>query len=310
MEETKTIVTCYSSPDLDGLACVIAYSEYLGILGQNVIPYINGDPNIEAEFIENYLEIETPSQLKEHDTIILTDASNLNGFPKNLDPSKVVEVIDHRKFGDTSVFPNARQIQIEMVGAAATIITEKFIGQDLAISKDSAILLHQAIVSNTLDFQAKTATRRDRDAAKWLEKKTTISEGLTDGMFLAKSDMAGTKLEKNILDTFAYPFKIADKSLGIAQLEVLSAEKIVSDRKDEIIKILDLLKVKFSLDIVFATIIGLKEGINIFISDNAETKQMLETVLNIKFSNNVATREGLIMRKELVPIIMESYGRS
>ena len=38
-------------------------------------------------------------------------------------------------------------------------------------------------------------------------------------------------------------------------------------------------------------------------TDNAEAKELLEKVLAMKFNGNVAMREGLIMRKQIVPLL-------
>ncbi|MFA6410277.1 MAG: hypothetical protein WCW26_01750, partial [Candidatus Buchananbacteria bacterium] len=91
-----TIVACYTNPDLDGFACVIAYTEFLNTINIEAASYIPGKPHDEAKFIMdkfNYIyppKIDTPDA---YDEIILVDSSDLKGLDKKLDPKNVVEII-------------------------------------------------------------------------------------------------------------------------------------------------------------------------------------------------------------------------
>ena len=58
-------------------------------------------------------------------------------------------------------------------------------------------------------------------------------------------------------------------------------------------------------DYVFLTCIDLQEGFNLFVVFDNETKKLLSEMLNVKFENNMAKKEGIIMRKELFPMIKE-----
>jgi len=229
------------------------------------------------------------------------DASDLNGLEGKIAPEKVIEIIDHRKVHEADKFPNAK-VQIEFVGAAATLVAEKFMQNNIAISKESAILIYGAIISNTLNFKGTVTTDRDRKAAEWLNQTAQLPEGFWKELFTAKSDLSGPKLAERIRSDFAW-FVIGSKKVGIAQIEIIGAEKLIKEREGEILDTLNKLKNEMSLDFIFQTTVELEEGKNFFVSDDVTTKALLEKILNIQFSGNVAERPNLIMRKQIVPLL-------
>ncbi len=185
-----TIVTCYENPDLDGFAGAIGYSELLNKQGKATIPCISGEPSHETNYLINKynlrgsFKIDSDASQRE---AILVDASTINGLPKNLDIDKVIEIIDHRVVNDSNKFTNAEKVQIEEIGAAATLIVEKFKDSNINPSEASATLLYGAIILNTLNFKSSTTTERDTKAAEWLDSLYKFSNDFAKQMFEAKS---------------------------------------------------------------------------------------------------------------------------
>ena len=58
---------------------------------------------------------------------------------------------------------------------------------------------------------------------------------------IAKSDLSGNKLAERIEGDFAW-FVMGDKKVGIAQVEMIGAKKLVDERSGEIVKVLDKIK--------------------------------------------------------------------
>jgi manganese-dependent inorganic pyrophosphatase len=170
------------------------------------------------------------------------------------------------------------------------------------ISKESAILLLGAIISNTLNFKGTVTTDRDRKAAEYLNKVARLDDNFWKELFTAKSDLSGSKLAERMRGDFAW-FVIGKKKVGIAQIEIIGAEKLVTERGDEIVRELESIKLEMGLDLVFQTTIGLDENMNVFVTGDAETRAILEKVLNVKFNGNIAKPTGLIMRKQIVPLL-------
>lgn len=300
------LITCYVNPDLDGVAGAMAYCEFLQKMGRSAVVGIIGDSHDEVKYILDRYHFTYPQSISNADSfeeVILVDVSDLNGLEGNVSPEKVIEIIDHRKIHEADKFPNAK-VQIELVGAAATLVAEKFIENNISISKESAILLCGAITSNTLNFKGGVTTDRDKKAAEYLNKIALLPDNFWNELFVAKSDLSGSKLRERIEGDFAW-FAFTDKKVGIAQIEIIGAEKLIKERIEEINNVLEEIKQDMGLDYVFQNIIELELECNYFISTDLKTQKLLEKVLNIKFIEVVAKRPNLIMRKQIVPLIKE-----
>jgi len=306
------LVTAYESPDLDGTACAIAYGEFLTKKGDDVIIGLFGTPHREAQFVFKTFNIPKPQAaekiLTDETKVIILDASELAGINKNIKPANVIKIIDHRKVNDTEKFPNATA-QIELVGSCATLIAEKFANEHIEISEGSAALLYSAIVSNTVNFLANVTTERDRKMADWLLTKVKLPDNYIHDMFAAKSQFT-KPLKEVFVDDFA-TFMFAQKTLGIAQLEIVDGEKFVNNNRDEIQKSLNQLKNEQRLDYIFLTTIDVEKGGNTFVVVDEGTKVLLEKGLLISFMGNIAKRPGgVMMRKTLTPILKELLERN
>jgi len=300
------LVTCYVNPDLDGYAGVFAYAEFLEKKGIDVIAGIIGNPHDEAKYVLKKFDLEAIKIIPNDelfDEVILIDASDINGLEGKVRAEKVIEIIDHRKVNEADKFPKAKA-QIELVGAAATLVAEKFKQENISISQGSAILIYSAIISNTLNFQSGTTTERDQEMAQWLKQFIHVSEDYWKELFMAKSDFTGEELTERIKGDFAW-FILGDKKLGIAQLEIMEAEKLVNQRRDDIISILEEIKKELGLDFIFLNIIDLEKQKNLIVTNDHPTKDLLERTMNIKFKDTIAVKEQLLMRKQIVPLIKD-----
>ncbi|MCR4280223.1 MAG: DHH family phosphoesterase, partial [Candidatus Komeilibacteria bacterium] len=104
------LITCYVNPDLDGVAGAIGYAEFLSKIGKNCEAGIMGEPHAEAKYIFDRFGFNYPKSLlngDDYDELIIVDASDLNGLEGNIAPTKVVEIIDHRKVHSAHEFPHA-----------------------------------------------------------------------------------------------------------------------------------------------------------------------------------------------------------
>jgi len=195
-------------------------------------------------------------------------------------------------------------VQIELVGAAATLVAEKFMQKNVDISKESATLVYGAIISNTLNFKGSVTTDRDKIAAEWLNKVAKLPEDFWKDLFIAKTDLSGSKLAERIEGDFAW-FVMGDKKVGIAQVEMIGAKQLVDERSGEIVKVLEKIKKEMSLDFIFQNTIELEDTKNFFVAQDSETQKLLEKVLKVQFAGMVAERPNLIMRKQIVPLLKQ-----
>jgi len=300
----KILVTSLENPDLDGVACSLAYAEFLNKKGKDAIAGIFGTPHREAQFVLDKFKINIDrleSLPRGYENIVLVDASELLSLPKIIKPKQVIEIIDHRETNEKEKFINAK-IQIEKVGACATLVAEKFRDNNLPISKEAALLLYPAVASNTINFKSPLTTERDKNIGDWLKEQVEFPENFIQEMFEAKSKINKPLKEVLIEDFKAFQFK---KKVGIAQLEIINTNKFIKDNLSEIVKILSEIKEENSLDYIFLNGLDLEGAGNTFVAVSDEDIKMLESILNIKFKNHLAVSDIPVMRKQISPMIQK-----
>lgn len=297
----KVLVTDAPDPDLDGVACIFAYSEYLNQIGKPVVPMIFGTPQEESGFVLRKLDIKIFNGDEadlDYEEIILVDTSGPQWQSKKIDLAKVVEIIDHRKFDKIDAFPNAK-VQIELVGSCATLIAEKFMSKNIIPSEKSSILLYLAIVSNTINFKNKITTDRDIAAAKWLKELYNISDDIIQEMFEFKSNITQTIREIFLSQIGCHEF--AGKRVSTFQLEIIGVKKFIADHLVEIKKELKSISLEENYDFVLFTLIDIQEGHNTFVVFDEKSEELVSEVLDVTFENGVAHYPHVIMRKEILP---------
>jgi len=303
----KILVTTYPSPDIDGAACSFAYAEFLNKKGYDAVAGIFDAPHREAQFVLDKfnIKINRLTSLPEgYKNIILVDMSDLESLPRLIKPEHVIEIIDHRKINEAKKFINAK-IQIELVGACATLIAEKFKENNLSISREAAVLLYSAVVSNTINFQGKLTTARDKNMGEWLTKQVELPANFIHEMFVAKSNII-KPLKDVLLEDFK-AFQFNNKKVGIAQLEIINTNQYIKNNLPEIIKTLIEIKEQKFLDYIFLNSLDLEGAGNTLVAVDEDITRLLESILNIKFINHLATAGRLIMRKEITPLMQNFF---
>lgn len=303
-------ITTVKNPDLDGYACAIGYAELLRKQHINARAAIFGRPLSEVIFVINYTKskiLSLPnSDLKEFDAIVLVDKSTFNPQYNLFDKCKVTEVIDHRKINETHLFSKAK-LQIELIGACATLITEKFIKAKIKPETPTSFLLYGAICSNTINFKNSLTSKRDIAAADYLKKLARIPDSFTKQMFVFKSNLTGKKLIDQMTNDALDHLEINDKKFTIFQIESVDCKNLVKNRINEIEEFMEKDAKEKKLDFYFINMIDVFEGYNFIISPDRKTKKLLGEILRLKFYKNVARADYIIMRKEIVAKIKEYF---
>ena len=183
----KYIVTSYEHPDLDGISSMYAYSEYLNKTGKSsryyVCKNIKTEPHIVCDMFG--IELDSVDEIEEDANIVLVDTNNPKMVPF-INENKIIEIIDHHKlrFG----LPEYTTYEIEEIGAAATLVADRFRQNNIPISRNSAILLYYGIMSNSFALKSSNTSQRDIEVAKWLEEQCKeISKEKIKEIFRAKS---------------------------------------------------------------------------------------------------------------------------
>ncbi len=301
------LVTSYVNPDLDGTAGVIAYTEFLKAQGKEAVATLTGNIHSEAKHILERFQITPPPELdpNQAETLILIDTSIPSEQDSRLPLDRVIEIIDHRALHEGHLYPKAN-LQIELVGAAATLVAERLLIAKHIPSRESAILLYAAIASNTVNFKASVTTERDHAMARWLQSITDIPKDLITLMFASKSDMSGENLRTSMEGDFCWR-NVNGREIGIAQLEILSAQEVARTRHDDIIQILNDLKNRQPAHEAFLSIIDLMEEKTVFVVPDQAMREVLAKALQIAFKDTIAIRDNVLMRKQIGPILKDWY---
>ena len=233
------------------------------------------------------------------DHIVLCDVSKLADLGPLLNPQKVIEIIDHREINDAAKFSNAR-VQIEMIGAAATLVAERFKNANRTPSKIAATLLYGGIISNSGNFQALNTNPRDHAMATWLSNIAGLPKTFAGEMLVAKSDLSGSRLSE-VLRGDSKSFSFGGKRICVGQIEMVGADDLILARKKEILSELRAIQNELRCDFCFLTITDLAKRSNILISDHEPTQALLHAVLGVEFKNNEARTGTILMRKQIMP---------
>jgi manganese-dependent inorganic pyrophosphatase len=297
----------YINPDSDGVCSSIGYEFYSANIEKNFRAVIFGSINNETKFILRKLDILIPEmnpRINPLCQIAIVDTHDRRQLPFQINLQNVVEVIDHHPYGNALDFPNA-EIQNEKVGAVATLITERIKALKVKPTEKVAGVLGYAIISNTLNFKAPSATERDKKALEWLSGFKNVSSKSIKEMFTERS-FIGDKSTDEILKSDYKQFTISNKEVGISQLETTNPSAFINrkDIRNAFSKIINLYKI----DYFFVNVVSVLENSSILIAFDTDTKKILEKAVGAKFDKSESRFPKILLRKtDLVPGIEKLF---
>lgn len=308
MDKNLTLITSYKDLDMDGYSSAVAYQELLNSKGLNATAGAVGQIGIETKFVLDFLNLQSIQNIisfDNFDSIIIVDADNLESTEINANHEKVIEIIDHHVQCRVHIYPNAK-VQRELIGACATLITERFIAEKMAPQKATAVMLYAGIISNTVNLKNKVTSTRDISASEYLKNLAQIPDDFVEKMFENKSDMSGFKLAEALRYDY-YEGDFFGHIFAMSQLELVGASELVKNRQDEIKENIEMLSSKDKPKFQFLNIIDILDGYNIIMVFNDKTEALLSEILRIKFTNNISRLNHIIMRKEIIVKIKEHF---
>ena len=303
----NVLVTGYTNPDLDAYACAAAYAELLRLQGQPAQGACFGKPLSEVAFV---LDLVSELQLtqfnpSDFDQFVIVDTSEARHIPSGINPKKVIEVIDHHLYNDPADFCNAK-LDIQAVGAAATLVAERFQQAEITPRRKIAALLYAAIISNTLNFKASVTTDRDAAAAGWLLDYAKLQVDFARDLFAAKSDVSGEKLQE-LMNLEMNPCEVEGKLFNVGSLELVGVPAILAERQQEIHEILVSAHTKHKAHVTVFSMCDVELGKTYFITPYSDIQKILGEILAVEFSGNTAEYPSIILRKEYVQGLRQRY---
>lgn len=303
------VVTTYINPDMDGISLMYAYTEFLRKKGESANYYFEGIMKKEVEIVLNMFNIKLDNidKIQENDKIVLVDTNYLSEISKSIKKSNIIEVIDHHNREKWLKEKKDLKIQIEPIGAAATLVAERFKNENIDISKESAILLYYGIISNTMNLKIKLTNQKDIEMAKWLKGKVPeITHEITTAIFEKKSEI-GENLREEMEVEFKDQFMTISWSMG--QLEVANVEDFLKKYEKDIRKILQIVSRQNNVEYIAVNCMDVINGYSIIVANDEKTAKIISNAIGVDFSDLRAKTDELISRKEIVKIVRTIYSK-
>ena len=232
------------------------------------------------------------------DGVVLVDISALPGLPSFVDPATVVEVIDHRLHGDPAEsFPNAA-VQVEAMGAAATLVYERFTAANVVPSATAAVLLQAAIHSNTQRLLGAVTTPRDVAAAASLATLSPMPPGFVEAQFRARAAEIFADLPAAIVRE-TKTFRHGTGSFQVAQLECPGALDLASPAR------VFIARPRLILNLVDPALPA-----SLILVHDPEFRAWVAHRAAVAFGGDVARPGQVLLRKQLVARLMGAGGPS
>lgn len=296
------VTTGNTYTDIDGLACVLAYTQLLIHEGKDAIAWIPGVlnhsiPDTVSTWGVDYQTHYTP---EESDRFVVMDVSDDVYLRKFLDDNKIVELYDHH-FGFESYWKShlGDRSHIEPVGSCTTLIVEQWKRRIPHIAPTSAIanLVALSTVSNTLNFRASVTTERDREALQFVELYITLGANWIAIFFETQDQQTLFDLSRALKhDTKMITLGSLPHPLAISQLELWNGKEILTTCIAEISQFADSVGSPYYL----LTVPSIKEGINYLFCPDLTVQNMLKTSIGAIFRGNIGTTSKLYLRKEIL----------
>lgn len=286
------VVTPGSYCDIDGLACSVALSEFLG--GIALIPKhfdITVPPSIQKwPYAAQY---DPP---KEISGFVIVDGSNPNDIQSFIKEEDVLAVYDHRFAGFENYW--GEKGCVEAVGACATLIHEVIKESGKTPSALAANLLYTGILSNTLYFKGNVTTRRDLKAAEELKSYTTLPADWA-AHYYTEID---TPLLVSVEDALARDTLSLDVPKIIFQLEVWDGYKLF--RSPEFVARVRKYISSHTKKPWLLMMPSISNAATYFITDDKDFQKGLTDHFNASFNQNgEGQTEHLFQRKEIIKVI-------
>jgi len=291
--------------DVDVYASIIAYAELLNQRGKSARTYIPFAPNYSVPDKLRMLDRENAVwDFEASDQAIILDVSVPEAVNRLVPDNQILELIDHHpgyedywhsRIGDKAI--------IETLGAVATSVFEWWgeCWDYKKLSPEIAKLLLAAVLDNTLYFNTKNTTERDRKAADMMAKiaDTPVAE-FAEWYFSETSKAIVGDLKASLVNDCKMVSLSADQSkLAFGQLTIWDAKEIV-DRRSEIAGIMS----SIGRDWV-VSVICISEHKNYIITSSVEYDEYFTDLLGLKRAGEWLVSNQLYLRKEIIGRIMQ-----
>lgn len=303
--ENNVLIFGHKNPDTDSICSSLVKERLNKKLGKENCRAVRlGKINKETKYVLDYLELEEPELIEdvnEEQEVILIDHNEFNQSVIGIEKAKVMEVVDHHRIAN---FETGEPLYYtaKPYGCTSTILFGEYKINNVEISKEEAILMASAIMSDTLLLKSPTTTEYDEKALEELEKIAGI-DIKEYGLEMLK---AGTDLNDfTAKELISLDAKSLDKNgikFVIAQVNTVSIEDVLTRQEELENAIKEEIEDKGLELFVLAITDVLNSNSEIIALGNKV--EAVEKAFDKKLENNRVFLEGVVSRKkQLLPNI-------
>ena len=298
--ENKVLVTGHKNPDTDSICSSIVMANLAKHYGVDAKPVRLGNLNKETEYVFKHLNMEAPELIEKVDEgqkLILVDHNEKAQSVEGRENAKILAVIDHHRIADFETNEPLYYLA-KPYGCTCTILYKEYTQRGLEISKEEAILMASAIISDTLLLKSPTTTEYDRKALEELEKIAGINVN-EYGLEMLK---AGTDLDdfsaNELINLDAKNLDKDGTKFVIAQVNTVSIDDVLK-RQAELEEAMrkEIEEKGLKLFVLAITDILNSNSKIIALGEKAET---VEKAFDVKLENNTAFLPGVVSRKKQI----------
>ena len=299
--EKEILIFGHKNPDTDSICSSLVKERLNKKLGKENCRAVRlGKINKETKYVLDYLKLEAPELIESVDEgqeVILVDHNEFNQSVDSIENAKVLEVVDHHRIAN---FETGEPLYYtaKPYGCTSTILFGEYKINNVEISKEEAILMASAIMSDTLLLKSPTTTEYDKKALEELEKIAGI-DIKEYGLEMLK---AGTDLNDfTAKELISLDAKSLDKNgikFVIAQVNTVSIEDVLTRQEELENAIKEEIEGKGLELFVLAITDILNSNSEIIALGNKV--EAVEKAFDIKLENNRTFLEGVVSRKKQI----------
>ena len=308
----KTYVIGHLKPDTDSVVAAMALAnlyQNVDCFGyQNAEAVITENINPETSFLMNKFGLQAPrvitaADLANDDQVVLVDHNEESQRLVGLDPNQIVEIIDHHKANIN--FEQPIYLTFKTWGSSNTIVYHMMKSNNFVPNEKLASLMLAAILSDTIGFKSPTCTAKDKELALELATiaKVTDLEAFTLEIFKAKSDVSKLSAQEIVKNDYKI-FDFSGKKVMIDQLETVEQDKVIAERKNELLTAMSQVKTELQADMIFVAITDiLKVNTKLLIIDQAASELAIKAFGGEVKEQVLDIGPKLSRKKEIAPPI-------
>ena len=302
--EEKILIFGHKNPDTDTICSSMVKERFNKKTGCKLPKAVRlGNVNKETQYVLDYLKLEAPElieSVEEGQKVILVDHNEFGQSVDGIEKAKIMGVVDHHRIANFETSEPLYYLA-KPYGCTSTILYQEYKHRNFEISKEEAILMASAIISDTLLLKSPTTTEHDIKALEELEKIAGI-DIKEYGLEMLK---AGTDLDdftaKELVNLDAKSLEKNGVKFVIAQVNTVSIEDVLK-RQEELENAMKEEIEENGLNIFVLAITDILNS-NSEIIALGDKVDVVEKAFDKKLEDNRAFLEGVVSRKkQLLPL--------